>query len=269
MNPLLFQWLQRCLCYCCGGDILVPGVISATQRRAPLIFQETIIWIQLSIWNHCGLRGKCRTSCPWTCRKACSSLGYHPDGLVCAQGQVPELMYAVQTAVVQLHLHSVADFEAGAIPTLFRSSRRGQAITMGWLREPHSTRILFLVCRRAHVVVDCYRNKRLFMPELAVLSFLCFFIFSFFTQLSELYKTAGKRQLQWGSALKHSCFVPFLLMQTFHGLSTWITFRWCSRTIFARTHLIAALSTLCKVHSLHFHLTLNINYVWPKIAFIY
>lgn len=66
----------------------------------------------------------------------------------------------------------------------------------------------------------------------------CPFIFPFYTTVTVI-QDWRKKQLRWGTALKHSCFVPFLLVQTFHGLSTWITFWWCRRNIFARANLIA------------------------------
>lgn len=107
---------------------------------------------------------------------------------------------------------------------------------------------------------SCHRNKCLFLTALPVLYF--FFTFPFYTTFTVI-QDWRKKQLQWGTALKHSYFVPFFLMQTFHGLSTWITFWWCSRTIFARTYLIAVLSTLCNVHSLYLHY-ICISYMLPK-----
>lgn len=97
--------------------------------------------------------------------------------------------------------------------------------------------------------------------------FIFFCTFPFYTTVTVI-QDLRKKQLQWGTALKHSYFVPFFLMQTFHGLSTWITFWWCCRTIFARTYLIAVLSTLYNVHSLHLHY-ICIIYALPKTGRFY
>lgn len=175
--------------------------------------------------------------------------------------------------VIQITTALVASAQCGRLWSRSYSCgslRGGQVVTMGWLRvTTRSTGSLFLLCKRAQsccVAVDCCRNKCLFMPALPVLSL--FFCFPLYTTVTV---TQGwrKKQLQWGTALKRSCFVPFLLMQTFYGLSTWIAFWWCNRTIFARTHLIAVLSTLCNVHYLYFHLVLSISYMLPKIAYLY
>lgn len=222
----------------------------------------------MNIWNHRGLGGKCRTSCPWTCRKTFSRS--HPDGLFCAQGSGPQAHVHRSNSSCVVASSQCSWFWSRSDPYLVQvfETRSGchHGLTRGTTQHKDP-----VPCVRESTSSCWLLQKQMPFHARTSSAFLSIFFFYFFlfTQLSELYNTAGKRQLQWGTALKHSCFVPFLLMQTFHGLSTWITFRWCSRTIFARTHLIAALSTLCKVHSLYFHLTLNINYIWPKIAFIY
>lgn len=104
-------------------------------------------------------------------------------------------------------------------------------------------------------------QKQMSFPD-SITSALFFFTFPFYTTVTVI-EDWRKKQLQWGTALKHSYFVPFFLMQTFHGLSTWITFWWCSRAIFARTYLIAVLSTLCNVHSLYLPY-ICISYMLPK-----
>lgn len=109
-------------------------------------------------------------------------------------------------------------------------------------------------------------QKQMSFPD-SVSSALFFFTFPFYTTVTVI-QNWRKKQLQWGTALKHSYFVPFFLMQTFHGLSTWITFWWCYRTIFARTYLIAVLSTLCNIHSLHLHY-ICIIYMPPKTGRFY
>lgn len=110
-------------------------------------------------------------------------------------------------------------------------------------------------------------QKQMSFPDSITTALFFFCTFPFYTTVTVI-QDLRKKQLQWGTALKHSYFVPFFLMQTFHGLSTWITFWWCCRTIFARTYLIAVLSTLYNVHSLHLHY-ICIIYALPKTGRFY
>lgn len=176
-----------------------------------------------------------------------------------------ESMYVIQimTALVA----SAADFEAGAIHAgLWEEVRLSPWADSGW---PCGAQEACSFCAREHRAAVWLLTA----AETNVFScqhYQCFpfFCFPLYTTVTV---TQGwrKKQLQWGTALKRSYFVPFLLMQTFYGLSTWIAFWWYNRTIFARTHLIAVLSTLCDVHYLYFHLVLSISYMLPKIAYLY
>lgn len=71
-----------------------------------------------------------------------------------------------------------------------------------------------------------------------------FYLFFFFLPNCLFYKTSAKTQKNsTATASNCSYFVPFPFVQTFYGLSTWVTFSWCSTAIFVST-----VSNCCIIH---------------------